>query len=222
MNVHGAEEVGKRAGRGDPVFQREARAGWRLRAVAEHPPAAIGAATELEGDEVQERARRRGDPDHRPQVFGAGGDELRGHQTFPDQAVLAINVGEHALQEVGALHQTGGDPMPFGLLNQQRHVRQRPFTLIGAVVAVDAIIDAGVVQIVIRAREPRVHLRPAEPIEVIDQRPPRRPDAAGIVHHLVDRAGGRAIARSKAAGPEGFAHRRMRLGFHPVTAPRGA
>ena len=46
-------EVGVDARGGDAVLQREAGAGGGLGAVAEHPPAAVGAAADLEGDEVQ-------------------------------------------------------------------------------------------------------------------------------------------------------------------------
>ena len=49
-------DVGERARGGDAVLERKAGAGRRLRAVAQHPPAAVRAAAELEGAEVQEMA----------------------------------------------------------------------------------------------------------------------------------------------------------------------
>ena len=150
--------------------------------------------------EVQEAAPGRRDPGHRPQIFRAGGDELRRDQPFGDQPVVAVDVGEHTLQKLGALREAGGDPLPFGFLDQQGHMGQRPGALVGAAGAVDAVIDAGVVQIVVGAGEARADLGPVEPVETVDQRPPRRADDAGIVHHLVDGAGMGAIDGGEAAG----------------------
>ena len=64
VDVRLGVEVGEDARGGDAVLQREAGAGGRLGAVAEHPPGAVGAAADLEGDEVQvvAAARRRRRP----------------------------------------------------------------------------------------------------------------------------------------------------------------
>ncbi len=58
MDVDLGVEVGEDPGGRDAVLQREAGARGRLRAVAEHPPGAVGAAADLEGDEVQDSGRR--------------------------------------------------------------------------------------------------------------------------------------------------------------------
>ena len=69
VDMHLGVDVGQRARGGDAVLQREAGARRRLRAVAEHPPVAVGTAAELEGAEMQEVAARRPDADHGPQIF---------------------------------------------------------------------------------------------------------------------------------------------------------
>ena len=63
----------------EPVLERVAGAGRRLRAVAEHPPAAVGAAPDIDRVEAQMRAARRRDADQRPQEFRIAGDQ-RGRQ----------------------------------------------------------------------------------------------------------------------------------------------
>ena len=75
-------DVGEGARRGDAVLQREAGARGRLRAVAQHPPAAVRAAAELEGAEMQEVAARRLDADQRAQEFGVAGDQLGRQQAL--------------------------------------------------------------------------------------------------------------------------------------------
>ena len=87
-------EVGEDAGGGDAVLQREAGAGGGLGAVAEHPPGAVGAAADLEGDEVEVVAAARGDADQRAQPLAAAGDQAGGEVAVGDEAVRAVEVGE--------------------------------------------------------------------------------------------------------------------------------
>jgi hypothetical protein len=48
-----AELLGKNAANDGPVLERITRTGGRLRAVGNHPPAAVGRAREIGGVEVQ-------------------------------------------------------------------------------------------------------------------------------------------------------------------------
>ena len=104
----------KRARGGDAVFQREAGAGRRLRAVAEHPPVAVRAAAELEGAEMQEMAAGR--LARRPAAADIPGCEAisAGRQEpFGDQPVVAVDVGDDRFEQLGALDQAGGDRLPI-------------------------------------------------------------------------------------------------------------
>ena len=57
MHMHLGVDVGEGARGGDAVLEREAGARGGLGAVAEHPPAAIGAAAEFEGAEMEVSGR---------------------------------------------------------------------------------------------------------------------------------------------------------------------
>ena len=96
VDVRLGVEVGEDARGGDPVLQREAGAGGGLGAVAEHPPGAVGAAADLEGEEVQVVAAARRDADQRPQPLAAAGDQARGQVALGDEAVRAVEVGDDA------------------------------------------------------------------------------------------------------------------------------
>ena len=61
LDVQLAERVGEQPRDREAVLERVAGAGRRLRARADHAPLAVGAAREIEGDEVQEDAGRRPD-----------------------------------------------------------------------------------------------------------------------------------------------------------------
>ena len=97
-----------------------------------------------------------------------------GSRPVGDQAVVAVDVGDDRLEQFGALDQAGGDRLPFALVDQQRHMGQRPGALGRAGLVVDAVEDAGVAQILVGAREAARQLVGAERIERIDQRLPDR------------------------------------------------
>ena len=219
MHVHFAVDVGQRARGGDAVLQRKAGARRRLRAVAQHPPFAVRAAAELEGAEMQEMPARRLHADHRPQKFRAGGDQARRQQPVGDQAVFPIDVGDDRLEQLGALDQAGGDRLPFALVDQQRHMRQRPGALGGAGLVVDAVVDAGIAQILVGAGEAARQLLGAQRIERVDERLPDRAQCAAGVDHLV----GDAVERAVVGGQRNAALRLPRpfpcTGIHqPITS----
>ncbi len=107
MSGHGARQR-------EPVLERVAGAGGRLRAVAEHPPAAVGAAPEIDRVEAQMRAARRRDADQRPQEFRIAGDQRGGQAALGHQPGGPVDVGEHGLEQLGALDEAGLEPLPFG------------------------------------------------------------------------------------------------------------
>ncbi len=104
------------------VFKREARAGWRLRAISEHPPVAVGAAADFEGAEMQIVPGRRLYANQRPLKFRIGGDERGWENAFFDELVVAIDIGNHRFEEIGALHEARRKSLPFALVDQNRNV----------------------------------------------------------------------------------------------------
>ncbi len=61
----------------EPVLQRKARAGRRLGAVAEHPPAAVRRAADVDAVKAQMRSAGRLDADQRAKKFRIAGDQRR-------------------------------------------------------------------------------------------------------------------------------------------------
>ena len=82
LDLERAIDVGHGAREREAVLQRVAGARRRLRAVAEHPPAPVGRAADVDGVEPQMRAAGRRDADQRPQEFRIAGDD-RGRQPCP-------------------------------------------------------------------------------------------------------------------------------------------
>ena len=112
---------------------------------------------------MQEVARLRRDADQRALPIGTAGDQAGGQIPVGDKAVAAVKIGHH---------------LPVVLADDHRNMAQRPFPLIGAILAVLAEIDAGIVQILVAARKPLVDLVGFQRREVIEKRPPDRADPA--------------------------------------------
>ncbi len=85
MHMHLRIDVGEGARGGDAVLEREAGARRRLRAIAQHPPAAIRTAAEFEGAEMEEVSAGRLDADDRAQEFGIARDQFGRQQAAADE-----------------------------------------------------------------------------------------------------------------------------------------
>ena len=189
------EEVGENPRRRHAVLQREAGAGRGLGAVAEHPPGAVGAATDLEGEEVQEVAGGGFRADHRAEPFGAGGDQGRGQMTVRDEPVFAVEIGAEGFEQVGALDQAARDLGPVGLLDQDRDVAERPGPLGRGRAVVFAEEHARVAQVLVAAPEPLGEVRRRQRRQMVDELPPDRADRAVRPEQLVRDAGRRRVVR---------------------------
>ena len=150
FDVHLAVEARKRLRDDEAVFQRVARARGRLRAIAQHPPAPVGPAADVGGVEPQPALARRRDAAHRGDEVGRSGQRGGGQHALGDQAALAIDVGEHAFEQFGALGDAVRDLAPFGFGNHQRHAAERPHPLgrlalhaIGHAAIADAPVGGG-------------------------------------------------------------------------------
>ena len=146
-------EIGKGAGGGDAVFERETGAGRGLGAVRQHPPIAVRAAADFEGTEMQEMAVGRQNPDHRAQEFRIARDQRRGQEPFGDKPVRAVDISGDALQQFGALDKPLGDGLPFGVVNQHGDMRKRPVALRILLGAIGPVEHAGIAQVAVGAGE---------------------------------------------------------------------
>ena len=114
---------GKRAAGGDAVLQRKAGAGWRLGAVAEHPPAAVRTAAEFEGDEMQEAAAAAAaTPTIGRRNSGLTATSCGGTVALGDQPVVAVDVGEHGSIRSARWTRPAAMPCHSASSMMQRHV----------------------------------------------------------------------------------------------------
>ncbi len=198
MDVGLGVEVGKDAARRHPVLQREARARGCLGAVAEHPPRAVRATADLEGDEVEVVNAAGGDADERAQPLAAAGDEPGGKVSVGHEPVRAIEVGHHRLEQIRSLDQAAGEDGRLFLLHEDGDMRERPGALARTLGAVLAIEDTGVAQVLVAARKATLQVRRGQIGEMVDEGPPDRADVAMGIEQLVGDAGRRAVVREQA------------------------
>ena len=113
LDARGAIDVGNGARQREPVLDRVAGAGRRLRAIAEHPPASVGAAADIDRIEAQMRAAGRRDADQRPQEFRIAGDQGRRQPAVARQRAGPVGIRQHRFEQFGALDQAGFQLPPF-------------------------------------------------------------------------------------------------------------
>ena len=158
-------------------------AGWR-------PP-------DVNGIESQVHATRRRNANERPQELRIAGDDGGGHPALTHEPRRAVGIRQHRLQQFGALGQSGLEHLPFRRVDQEGDVAQRPGPLGPGGFLIDAIEHAGVVHMAIGGGETCAELLRPQRREHRQQRLPMGPHAAVAVHHLVENARQRSIARQQ-------------------------
>ena len=103
FDARGAIDVRDGARQRQAVLDRVAGAGGRLGAVAEHPPAAVGAARDIDGIKAQMRAAGRRDADQRPQEFRVAGDQCGRQAAVAIEPRRAVSIGQDGFEQLGAL-----------------------------------------------------------------------------------------------------------------------
>ncbi len=109
-----------------PVVQHVAQARRPLRALRHQPPAPVGAAREVEGNDQQALPARRLSADHRPQPARVAQQQRGWQQALVQQRLRAVQVGQHLLQQFGALRHAGFYGRPVGGFDELRQQLQRP------------------------------------------------------------------------------------------------
>ena len=173
FDVHRLVERGEGARQHQPVFQRVACARRRLGAVAEHPPAPVGAAADIGGVKTEIAAARRFDAADRAQIFGAAGNGRRRDRALGNQTALAVEIAQHQFQQLRALHDAGGQLLPVGLVDQERQMAQRPKPVGGF--AGRAVGHAGFPQMPVGGAETPVDFGRAQRREGVEEPVPDRP-----------------------------------------------
>ena len=218
------EAFGKDAARGHAVFQRKTRPRGRLRPVAQHEPAAIRGAADLEGQHMQEIAAARGDADHRAQPLPRARDQLGGQMALADQPPGAVKIGHHRFQQIRALRQPGADRLPFRFMQDHRNMRKRPFAFRQRVIRILPEEDAGIAQILVGAFEPRGDLARAQPCETLDKTAPDRAHLACRIEQFIRHPGrepvmGEQVIRGMRVGRGRLGHGAP--GLEPHSSPMG-
>ena len=142
----------------DPVLQGVAGARRRLGVVSQYRTAAGGVAGEVDGN--GEKLLGAGNPDlvAGPEEAAMAEDQLGRQYPAAEQLARAVEIGEHQVEQLGALDHAGLDPSP--LVAGQQHGdrvqgpggRGRGGSVGGCVVAVNVVGDAIVVQQAARFR----------------------------------------------------------------------
>ena len=198
LDPDGAIDFRDGALQSEPALEHEARARGRLGAVAQHPPAAVGAASDIDRIEPQMRAARRRHTDQRPQKFGIAGDQHGGQQAVAHDRARPIGVLEHQLEQLRALDEPALELGPFGRIDDERQMAERPRPLGAGRIPVDAVEHAGIVQVAVRNSEASIDLIAAERLQHRQERPPMGTDLAVPIDHLIEDAGKRPVARQQA------------------------
>ncbi|MGY3460293.1 hypothetical protein ACVWW5_005743 [Bradyrhizobium sp. LM3.4] len=190
-DVHRLVEIGEGAREHQAVLQRIARARRRLRAVAEHPPAAVGSAADVGGIEREIAPAGRLHAADGTKIFGTAGDRGGRQRAFGDEPALAIDVAQHELEQLGALGDAVGQLLPIRLVDQQRQMADRPRP-VGAL-AGRSIGDAGLAQMSVGHAKPPLDLVGRERAEGVEEPAPDRARGAVGPQEFVGDAGQAAI-----------------------------
>ena len=187
LDIHRLVEVGKGARQHQAIFQRVAGTRRRLGAVVQHPPAPIGAAADIGRIEVKMAAAGRFDAANRAQIFVAAGNRGRRHRAVGDQPALAIEIAQHHFEQLGALGDARGQLLPFGLVDDERQMAERPHPVGG--LAGRAIGDAGLAQMPVGGGETTLDIGRRQRCEGIEKPAPCRAGRAVLADIFVGNAG---------------------------------
>ena len=179
LHLQRAEGLGKLLADDQPVLQQIAQARGRLGALADHPPAAVGRARQVEGHHMQPAVARRAHAVHRPQVL-----RMRQHQRGRQQAVMqqvlrAVEIGQRRVEQPRALAHAGLDVAPLVGRDQQRQQLQRPGACALAAFGIDVVGRAVLAHPALHPRQARGQIQPAGHAVGLEEAFPHRRQAGG-------------------------------------------
>ena len=189
LDAVGDELVGQAVAQRDAVLEGIPAAHRRLAAVLENPPAAVRRAPDVGGVVVQAPAAAHRHAVAGPEELGIAEHQRRGQVSVQHQALLAVAVREHGVEQPGTLHQACLEAAPVLRRDQQRQRVEPPRPRGCIALPVDVVGEPVLVKDPLDPLPARVHFDAAQRPQRIDQLLPVWPDLAIGRLHLVVRAG---------------------------------
>lgn len=189
LDVQVAKHLGEDARDDQPVFQRIACPGRRLRAVGDDPPAAVRRTRQIDGVIVQPDTTSRLDALTGPQVAVLTIDQRGRQQTFGEELLLAIEIGQHGIEQGGTLGDCRRYLGPFVGRDNQRQRIERPRPVGAVRIGIDVVGDAIFLDAPVDELQTLVHLVRRHRIEVAEELPPVRTYDPVRRQHFVVAAG---------------------------------
>ncbi len=168
-----------------PVLQGEAGTGRCLGAIGNYPPPTVRRAGQVHGIQVQIGAVGRLHALARPQKTVLPEHQLRRQQPFGQQVLRPVKVGQHLVEQAGALRHACGNALPFGRGQQIGQQVQLPgaigafrigINVVGDAVGLDLPADHGLALL-------QLHGRTAP--QLVQHRAPVRSNLAVAVEQLI-------------------------------------
>ena len=193
-----AQHLGQDARQHLAVLQRVAGPRRALGAVGQHPPLAVRGARQVGGIDVQVAVIGHRQAVAGPQKAGMREHQLRRQQSLGEQALRAVHVRQHGVQQPRPLRQGGFQARPLVWPDDPRHRVQFPRALHAARVVVHVVRDAVLMNHAARLLPAVRQLARAQGFERLDDLLPGRPRLAALGKRLVERPVGRAVAGKQA------------------------
>ena len=194
-----AQHLGQDARQHLAILQRIAGPGRALGAVGQHPPTTVRRARQVGGVDVQVAVVGHRQAVARPQKAGVREHQFRRQQPFGEQALRAVYVRQHGVQQPRPLRQGGFQSRPFRRPDNPRHRVQFPRAFHAARVVVHVVRDAVFVDHPPRLLPAVRQFLRAQGLQRLDHVLPVRARLAVGGKRLVVGPGWRAVAGKQAA-----------------------
>ena len=184
-----AEKIRKQAGADDAVFKCIAHAGGRLAAVIDDPPLPVWRARQVHREDMQEAPAGRRDA-----MRGALETRMAQHQRrrqtpLVEEGLRAVEISQHAVEQLGALRHPALYAGPLGRRDDQRQRIHRPGATRSILVAIHVVGHTVVTDLAINIGEQLAQLRRGLPDQALEKRVVMRTRHAGGFEHFIEAAG---------------------------------
>ncbi|MNP38601.1 hypothetical protein D3C76_1321230 [compost metagenome] len=156
-----------------------------MRAIGGYPPAAIGRARQINGEQMQKSTVRRLDALAGPEEIVVAKYQFGRQQTFGDQALRAIEIGQYCIEQARTLGDTGRQLLPLIGGNHMGQQVQLPWPIGALGIGVDVIGDAVFLDLSGQQRLTLHQLRGCAALQLVEQSTPVRPNGTAVVEQFV-------------------------------------
>ena len=193
--LRGQQQVREHRVHDDPILERETDSSRGLRAVAQHPPAAIGRAHQISCIEVQPASPGRRQAMAFPQERRVGVQPFRRQDPFVQQPLRSMEITEYGVEQQRPLDDRRFQRGPLGAVDHTRNQVERPGALLHAGAPVDVKRHAVVADESPGLLRPSIQLVTPERRQRRGKRTPVGADGAAGIDHLVVVARKRRVDR---------------------------